>query len=157
MGSKIELWEKWVDSTAMENSKPIITEPTTNSTKKNIDSILSDSVITLPKERYSSIDYIMTFATWEKEKIFSSHVNFSQEAIRKMKEDPFMTYEEKWENLLFYGDEIELKWVHYPPIEYEIQKNELSYVIYDGEKIFDKKNLNEEANSYKVEIEEEHK
>gem|GEM_PF-5318226 len=47
----------------MENSKPIITEPTTNSTKKNIDSILSDSVITLPKERYSSIDYIMTFAT----------------------------------------------------------------------------------------------
>jgi len=30
-------------------------------------------------------------------------------------------------------------------------------VIYDGEKIFDKKNLNEEANSYKVEIEEEHK
>jgi hypothetical protein len=124
--------------------------------KKDIETILSDNTIILPKERYSSIDYIITFPEWARNKIFSSHIKFSSGAIQKMKADPFMKHEEKWENLLFFGDEVELSWVVYPPIEYEIQKNELSYLIYDDKKKFDKKELNIDADIFNIETEEEH-
>ena len=48
-----------------------------NGTRKDIDAVLSDNRIILPKERYSSIDYIMTFPEGAKKKIFSSHIKFS--------------------------------------------------------------------------------
>ena len=128
-----------------------------NGTRKDIDAVLSDNRIILPKERYSSIDYIMTFPEGAKKKIFSSHIKFSSAAIQKMKADPFMKYEEKWENLLFLGDEVELNWFLYPPIEYEIQKDELSYIIYDDKRIFDKIQISIDANVFTVETEEENK
>lgn len=128
---------------------------TTDKAKENVNTILINNTIILPKERYSSIDYIMTFSEWKIKKIFSSHVKFSPKAIEKMKADPFMTYEENWESLVFSGDEIELKWVHYPPIEYEIQKDELSYIVYDNKRIFDKNQLSGDSETYQMETEEE--
>jgi len=128
----------------------------TKRTKKDINAILSDRSIILPKERYSSIDYIITFPEWVRKKIFSSHITFSAGAIQKMKADPYMTYKEEWENILFFGDEVELSWFIYPPIQYEIQKDELSYILYDNKRIFDKAELSLESDVFKVETEEEH-
>ena len=128
---------------------------TTDKTKKDINTILINNTIVLPKERYSSIDYIMTFSEWEIKKVFSSYVKFSPKAIEKMKADPFMTYQQNGENVVFFGDEIELAGVLYPPIEYEIQEDELSYIHYDGKKIFDKNNIYSDGDIYNVKIEEE--
>lgn len=130
---------------------------TTDKNKKDINTILINNTIVLPKERYSSIDYIMTFSEWEIKKVFSSHVKFSPKAIEKMKADPFMTYQQNGENVVFFGDEIELAGVFYPSIEYEIQKNELSYIIYDDKRIFDKNQVSWDAEIYQIQTEEEGK
>ena len=151
--SSNETWENKI--TNVEDTDRIV--ESTDRIKKDINAILLDKTIILPKERYSSIDYIITLTEWAKKKIFSSHIKFSSEAIKKMKADPFMKHEHKWENLLFSGDEVELSWVLYPPIEYEIQEDELSYIIYDNKRIFDKTELSIEADSFKVETEEEQK
>ena len=81
------------------------------------------------------------------------HVN----SVDQFFKTKFMKYEEKWENLLFLGDEVELNWFLYRPIEYEIQKDELSYIIYDDKRIFDKIQISIDANVFTVETEEENK